>query len=125
MPLAGCMGVPSPWAPSTSENGFIASGTSARCDLPSEPLEVAEVLVEARRVQVVVAGRFLLDPDGMGAELPVRRGLDAEVAVFHEAPEAGLVDGVLREARAEQLLGLAHLDPSRGALAPVTVNGGP
>jgi hypothetical protein len=29
MPLADCIGVPSPWAPSTSENGFICSGTSA------------------------------------------------------------------------------------------------
>src|SRR5437867_2562161 len=38
MPAAGCIGVPSPWAPSTSLNGFIASGSSARCDWPSAPL---------------------------------------------------------------------------------------
>src|SRR6266446_8289948 len=38
MPVAACIGVPSPWAPSTSLNGFIASGTSARCDWPSAPL---------------------------------------------------------------------------------------
>src|SRR2546422_2786373 len=38
MPVAACIGVPSPWAPSTSVNGFIASGTSARCDWPSAPL---------------------------------------------------------------------------------------
>src|SRR2546421_5869965 len=38
MPLAGCIAVPSPWAPSTSRNGFIASGSSAMCDWPSVPL---------------------------------------------------------------------------------------
>src|SRR5439155_22768706 len=38
MPLAACIVAPSPWAPSTSLNGFIASGTSARCDWPSAPL---------------------------------------------------------------------------------------
>src|SRR6267378_5382731 len=38
MPVAACIGVPSPWAPSTSLNGFIASGSSARCDWPSAPL---------------------------------------------------------------------------------------
>src|SRR5499426_3788589 len=38
MPLAVCIGVPSPCAPSTSENGFISHGTSAMCDFPSEPL---------------------------------------------------------------------------------------
>src|SRR5439155_9870076 len=136
MPLADCIGVPSPCAPSTSEKGFIASGTSAMCDLPSGPLytlhtfgmfvpqvsparsarggsglrnladdlrfvdeldpavqnvkhlEVAQVLVQARRVQVVTAPGVLLDPDGVGAEL-----------------------AVLREARAEQLLQLTHGRP--------------
>jgi hypothetical protein len=38
MPLADCIGVPSPCAPSTSENGFLYHGTSAMCDFPSEPL---------------------------------------------------------------------------------------
>src|SRR5262249_8897975 len=167
MPLADCIGVPSPCAPSMSENGFIASGTSAMCDLPSEPLytrhtlgmfvrgsparsarggdgfrrlldhprlvdsrrvdlenlevvravelvvhdarrlqdaialregvlavalvdepdpavehvehlEVAEVLVQSGRVQIVIAGGLLLDPDGVGAELAVGRVLDPE-----------------------------------------------
>jgi len=44
MPLADCIGVPSPWAPSMSLNGFIASGTSAMCDLPSEPLYTLHTL---------------------------------------------------------------------------------
>src|SRR2546425_2133575 len=114
-PLADCIGAPSPCAPSTSAKGFIAIGTSAMCDLPSEPLytrqifgmsarrggfrqdavalaegmlavvlgdeldptvqhvehlEVALVLVQAGGVQVVIAGRLLLDPDDVGAELP-------------------------------------------------------
>src|SRR6185369_9489634 len=69
-----------------------------------EHLEVAVVLMQACGVQIVVAARFLLDPDRVGPELPVRRVLDSEIAVFHEAPQAGLVDGVLCQARAEQLL---------------------
>src|SRR2546422_696737 len=44
MPVAACIGVPSPWAPSTSLNGFIASGTSARCDWPSAPLYTRHIL---------------------------------------------------------------------------------
>src|SRR5207249_7944659 len=198
MPLADCIGVPSPCAPSTSEKGFIAKGTSAMCDFPSEPLytrntfgmafvqasparsarggdglrraiddyglvhsrrvdledfevvgavelvvhdpgrlqdavalaegmlavalvdeldptvqhvehlEVALVLVQAGGVQVVTAGRLLLDPDDVGAKLPVRRLLDAEVPVLHEAPQAGLVHRVLGQIRAEQLFLSAH-----------------
>src|SRR5262249_34121510 len=81
-----------------------------------EHLEVTEVLVQSGRVQIVIAGRLLLDPDRVGPELAMRRMLDPEIAVFHEAPEPALVNGVLGEARAEQLLGLAHLDSSCGAL---------
>src|SRR5262245_23670449 len=186
---AVCAGVPSPCAPSTSEKGFMSSGTSARCDLPSEPLytrnilgmsarrrgglgqlpdhpglvhgrrvdlehfqvvravelvvhdgrrlqhaialgegvlaltlvdeldpavehvehlEVTEVLVQARRVQLVLAGRVLLDPDDVGAELSVRRVVDAEIAVFHETAKTSLVHRVLGQVRAEELLRLAH-----------------
>src|SRR5262249_44930909 len=86
--------------------------------------EVAEVLVQSGRVQIVIAGGLLLDPDRVGAELAVRRVLDPEIAVFHEAPEPALVDGVLGEARAEQLLGLAHLDPPVARWAPVTTRWG-
>src|SRR6267142_1317204 len=73
-----------------------------------EHLEVALVLVQPRRVQIVVTGRVLLDPDDVGAELPVRRVVDAEIAVLHEAAQTGLVDRVLGQARAEELLLLAH-----------------
>src|SRR4029453_8548674 len=47
---AVCAGVPSPCAPSTSEKGFISSGISARCDLPSEPLYTRHIFgMSARR----------------------------------------------------------------------------
>src|SRR5205807_1460496 len=106
MPLADCIGVPSPCAPSTSEKGFIAKGTSAMCDFPSEPLYTRNTFGIC--VRPGVAGRFLLDPDRVSPELAVRGLLDAEVAVLHEAAQAGLVDSVLGQARAEQLLRLAH-----------------
>src|SRR5438093_4043723 len=44
----------------------------------------------------------------VGTELPVRRVVDAEIAVLHEAAQTGLVDRVLGQARAEKLLRLAH-----------------
>src|SRR2546425_8116087 len=44
MPVADCIGVPSPWAPSRSVKGFIAIGCSAMCDLPSAPLYTRQIL---------------------------------------------------------------------------------
>src|SRR4030095_8035963 len=38
MPVAAWVGAASPYAPSVSLNGFISSGSSATCDLPSGPL---------------------------------------------------------------------------------------
>src|SRR5215475_10795987 len=73
-----------------------------------EHLEVALVLVQARGVQLVGAGGVGLDANHVGAEASVRRALDTEVAILHEAAQAGLVDGVLGAADAEELLGLAH-----------------
>src|SRR5262249_38364531 len=47
---AVCAGVPSPCAPSISEKGFMWSGTSARCDLPSGPLYTRHIFgMSARR----------------------------------------------------------------------------
>ena len=92
-----------------------------------EHLEVALVLVQACRVQVVSAPRVRLDPDHVSAELPVGRLVDPEVAVLHEAPQSSLVHRVLGQARAEGLLGLAHRRlpfVGGGALPPIVVGGG-
>src|SRR5947199_224684 len=56
----------------------------------------------------VHGGRAALDPDHVGAELSVRRLLDAEVAILHEAAQPGLVDRLLAPAHAEALARLAH-----------------
>ena len=37
-----------------------------------EHLEIAKVLMQTGRMQIVIAGRILLNPDHMDAELPVR-----------------------------------------------------
>src|SRR6266702_2420799 len=66
------------------------------------------VVHDAGRLQHVGAGRAALDPDHVGAELSVRRLLDAEVAILHEAAQPGLVDRVLAPAHAEALARLAH-----------------
>src|SRR2546425_13377506 len=127
LPLADCIEAPSPCAPWTSAKGFIAIGTSAMCDLPSEPLYTRQIFgMSARRggfrhpadhhgfvhggrvdfqdLDVVGAVELVVhDPGGLqdavalaegmlddvGAELPVRRLLDAEIPVLHEAPQAG------------------------------------
>src|SRR2546422_7138028 len=73
-----------------------------------EHLEVALVWVQAGRVRLGGAGRAALDPDHVGAELSVRRLLDAEVAILHEAAQPGLVDRLLAPAHAEALARLAH-----------------
>src|SRR6266545_1419642 len=48
MPVAGCVGLASPCAPSTSTKGFIASGSSAMCDVPSLPLYTRQTFGMAR-----------------------------------------------------------------------------
>src|SRR2546427_621326 len=64
-----------------------------------EHLEVAVVLVQAGRVQLVVAGRFLLDPDRVSPELAVRGLLDAEVAEGVDDPgDARIVETAQMEA---------------------------
>src|SRR5262249_44835636 len=73
-----------------------------------EHLEVAVVLVQAGRVHVMRTLRVLLDPDHVGAELSMRRLLDAEIAVLHEAAQPCLVLGALGPAHAEALLPVAH-----------------
>src|SRR5262245_6078260 len=73
-----------------------------------EHLKVTLVLMQAGGVQVVSAARVGLDTNHVGAEATVRRALDAEVAVLHEAAQPRRVHGVLGAADAEELLGLAH-----------------
>src|ERR1700730_1167667 len=88
-----------------------------------EHLKVTLVLVQASSVHVMSAVGMVLDPDHVGTEFPVRRVLDAEVAVFHEAAQARLVLGAFGPAHTEALLVLTHdwilLDLSgRGAAPP-------
>jgi hypothetical protein len=79
-----------------------------------EHLKVAQVAVQAGGMQRVLSGRFLLDADHVSAELAVRGALDPQIAVLHEAAQAGLVDGVLGQTRTEELLFAAHgWPPSR------------
>src|SRR5438105_4151422 len=71
MPLAGCIAVPSPWAPSTSRNGFIASGSSAMCDWPSVPLYTRHIF--GMRI-VLSAGRRHQVGQRCGQEAGLERG---------------------------------------------------
>src|SRR5438874_994170 len=71
MPLAGCIAVPSPWAPSTSRNGFIGSGSSAMCDWPSVPLYTRHIF--GMRV-VLSAGRAHRVRQRCGQEAGLERG---------------------------------------------------
>src|SRR5258708_1335066 len=71
MPLAGCIAVPSPWAPSTSRNGFIASGSSAMCDWPSVPLYTRHIF--GMRV-VLSVGRVHRVGQGRGQDVGLERG---------------------------------------------------
>src|SRR2546423_1565348 len=73
-----------------------------------EHLEVALVLVQAGRVQLMRTARSGLDPDHVRAELPVGGLLDAEIAVLHEGTQPRRIDRVPGPIDAEELRGLAH-----------------
>ena len=73
-----------------------------------EHLEVAEMLMQAGGVEILVAGTVLLDPDHVGADLAVGRVCDPKIAVLHEVAEASFIHRVLGVARGKFLLLVTH-----------------
>src|SRR5262249_30881833 len=67
-----------------------------------EHLKVAQVLMQAGRVQVMCAS-ILLDADDMGSELSMRGLFNAKVTVFHKAAETCLVHRIFSQAGTKQL----------------------
>src|SRR5919106_2615338 len=88
-PDAGCIAGPSPCEPSMSVNGFIASGSSTRCDLPSGPLYTRTRRAIGALPAVVDLVARVLQPQRrvVGAALRLLR----ETGVDHAADEHRVV----------------------------------
>src|SRR5512145_3024565 len=98
MPVADCIGVPSPCAPSTSEKGFIASGTSAMWDFPSEPLYTRHTFGIGRSFRVP-ATRSARRGGGLGHPLDDHRLVDGRRVDLENLEVVGAVELVVHDPR--------------------------